>query len=143
MPEANINGNNMYYETVGTGFPLVFVHGGFGGLGTGMGAEIPAWRDRFAQHFEVITYDRRASGRSGFPVEGFTMENFARDIYELLHHLGHDRAHIWGTSAGGQITLAFGLQFPEVAASLTVTDSAPWLSQDEDMKNKLKGNCHK
>jgi len=80
MPEATINGFNMYYETAGTGFPLVFVHGGFGGLGTGMGAEIPAWRERFAQHFEVITYDRRASGRSGFPTDGFTMENFSRDI---------------------------------------------------------------
>ncbi|HEY91226.1 MAG TPA: alpha/beta hydrolase [Dehalococcoidia bacterium] len=138
MPEATINGFNMYYETVGTGFPLVFVHGGFGGLGTGMGAEIPAWRERFAQHFKVITYDRRASGRSGFPTDGFTMENFSRDIYELLQHLGHDRAHIWGTSAGGQITLAFGLHFPEATASLVVTDSAPWLSQDEDMKNKLR-----
>jgi pimeloyl-ACP methyl ester carboxylesterase len=138
MPTANINGFEMYYETKGDGFPLVYVHGGFGGLGTGMGAETPAWQDRFAQHFKVITYDRRASGRSGYPEEGFTMKDFAGDILELLHHLGHDRAHILGTSAGGQVTLAFGLEFPEAAASLVVTDSAPWLSLDEDMKAKLR-----
>jgi len=138
MPTANINGLEMYYETKGEGFPLVYVHGGFGGLGTGMGAEAPPWRDRFAQHFQVITYDRRASGRSGYPEENFAMEDFARDILELLHHLGHDRAHVWGTSAGGQIALAFGLEFPRATASLVVTDSAPWLSQDEELKSRLR-----
>ncbi|HUV44035.1 MAG TPA: alpha/beta hydrolase [Dehalococcoidales bacterium] len=138
MPTANINGFEMYYETKGDGFPLVYVHGGFGGLGTGMGAEAPAWRDRFARYFRVITYDRRASGRSGYPEEGFTMKDFAGDILELLHYLGHDRAHILGTSAGGQITLAFGLEFPEATASLVVTDSAPWLSPDEEMKARLR-----
>jgi len=137
MPTARINGFDMYYETSGGGFPLVFVHGGFGGLGTGMGAEVPPWRERFARHFQVVTYDRRASGRSGYPETGFTMENLARDIVELLGHLGHSRAHVWGTSAGGQIALAFGLEFPAAATSLVVTDSAPWLSQDEDLKARL------
>jgi len=49
MPIANINGFAMYYETKGKGFPLIFIHGGFGGLGTGLEAEVPAWRDRFAE----------------------------------------------------------------------------------------------
>jgi len=138
MPIANINDFEMYYETKGEGFPLVFVHGGFGGLGTGLGPQAPAWQDHFAEHYKVITYDRRASGRSSFPEKGFNMGNFAKDIRELLHHLGHDRAHVWGTSAGGQITLAFGLYHPEATASLVVTDSAPWLSQDEELINKLR-----
>lgn len=138
MPTANINGFEMYYETKGEGFPLVFVHGGFGGLGTGLEPQIPAWRDQFADHFKVITYDRRASGHSGYPEKGFTMHNFATDIRELLRHLGHDHAHVWGTSAGGQIALAFGLYYPEATTSLVVTDSAPWLSPDEELKDKLR-----
>ena len=139
MPTASINGFTMYYETEGQGFPLVYVHGGFGGLGTGLMMEAPPlWRDDFAKRFKVITYDRRASGRSSYPEEGFTMENFARDIRELLRHLGHDQAHVWGTSAGGHITLAFGLQYPEVAASLVITDSAPWLSLDGEVKDRLR-----
>lgn len=138
MPTANINGFTMYYETKGEGFPIVYIHGGFGGLGTGLEAETPPWRDRFARHFKVITYDRRAAGRSSYPAEGFTMQNFAKDIRELLGYLGHDRAHIWGTSAGGQIALASGLQYPEATASLVITDSAPWLSLDEELKDKLR-----
>lgn len=138
MPTANINGFVMYYETKGEGFPLVYIHGGFGGLGTGLEAQVPSWRDRFAEHFKVITYDRRAAGRSSCPEEGFTMQNFAKDIRELLRHLGHDRTHVWGISAGGQITLAFGLQYPEATASLVITDSAPWLSLDKELKDKLR-----
>ena len=139
MPTANINGFQMYYETEGEGFPVVHIHGGFGGLGTGLlEAEAPAWRDRFAKHFQVITYDRRASGRSSYPQEGFTMENFAKDLRELLRHLGHDRAHVWGTSAGGHIALAFGLEYPEASVSLVISDSAPWLSPDEELKDRLR-----
>ena len=39
MPEAAINGTTIHYDVHGSGFPLVFVHGGFGGLGTGAGAQ--------------------------------------------------------------------------------------------------------
>jgi len=138
MPTASINGYTMHYETTGEGFPLVYMHGGFGGLGTLLQPETPAWRDHFARHFKVITYDRRASGHSSYPEEGFTMENFAKDARELLRHLGHDRAHVWGTSAGGHIALAFGLRYPEATASVVITDSAPWLSPDEELKDKLR-----
>ena len=138
MPTAPINGTGIYYETHGSGFPLVFVHGGFGGLGTGQGGNVPGWVDKFAQHFQVILYDRRSSGRSGFPDTQHTMVQFADDIRELLRHLGHDKAHVWGTSAGGQITIAFGLKHPEAAASLMVVDSAPWLSRDPELLGKLK-----
>ena len=121
MPTAAINGTEIYYETHGSGFPLVFVHGGYGGLGTGAAPSNPGWLDQFTDDFEVILYDRRSSGRSGFPEAPHTMEQFATDIAELLKHLGHERAHVWGTSAGGPITIQFGLSYPEMAASLVVT----------------------
>jgi pimeloyl-ACP methyl ester carboxylesterase len=138
MPTASINGTEIYYETHGSGFPLVFVHGGFGGLGTGAGGGTPAWVSKFTDHFEVILPDRRSSGRSGFPDTPHTQSLFASDIRELLRHLGHDKAHIYGTSAGGPTTLTFGLEHPDATASLVVTDTAPWLSKDPDLLGKLR-----
>ena len=138
MPTANINGFEMYYEARGEGFPLVYIHGGFGGLGTGLEPETLPQRKRFDKHFKVITCHRRATGRSSYPEEGFTMENLARDVRELLRYLGHDCAHVWGTSAGGHIALAFGLEYPEATTSLVITDSAPWFSLDEEVKDKLR-----
>lgn len=138
MPTAPINGIEIYYETHGSGFPLVFAHGGFGGLGTGAGGNVPAWVTKFAEHFQVILPERRSSGRSSYPDTPHTQSLFASDIRELLRHLGHDKAHIYGTSAGGPTTLAFGLEHADAAATLVVTDTAPWLSRDPDLLGKLR-----
>ena len=138
MPTAEINGTEIYYEIHGSGFPLVFVHGGYGGLGTGAVPSNPDWLDKFTDDFQVILADRRSSGRSGFPEEPHTMEQFSADIVGLLDQLGHDRAHVWGTSAGGPITIQFGLSHPEMTTSLVVTDTAPWLTEDDDIKARLK-----
>ena len=116
----------------------MFAHGGFGGLGTGAGGNVPAWVERFSQHFQVILPDRRSSGRSGFPDVPHTMSLFASDIRELLRHLGHERAFVWGTSAGGPITITFGLEHPDAAAGLVVAETAPWLSQDPELLGKLR-----
>ena len=138
MPTASINGTEIYYETHGSGFPLVFVHGGFGGLGTGAGGGPPPGCPSSPNDFQVILPDRRSSGRSGFPDTPHTQSLFASDIRELLRHLGHDKAHIYGTSAGGPTTLTFGLEHPDATASLVVTDTAPWLSKDPDLLGKLR-----
>ncbi|MSP21742.1 MAG: alpha/beta hydrolase [Dehalococcoidia bacterium] len=138
MPTASINGTEIYYETYGTGFPLVFAHGGFGGLGTGQSSGPPAWVAKFTDDFEVILPDRRSSGRSGFPDTPHTQSLFASDIRELLRHLGHDKAHIFGTSAGGPTVLTFAIEHPDATASLVATDTAPWLSKDPDLLNKLR-----
>jgi pimeloyl-ACP methyl ester carboxylesterase len=138
MPTASINGTEIYYETYGSGFPLVFAHGGFGGLGTGAGGNVPGWVERFSQHFTVILPDRRSSGRSAFPDVPHTMSLFASDIRELLRHLGHERAFVWGTSAGGPIATTFGLDHPDAAAGLVIAETAPWLSRDPDLLGKLR-----
>lgn len=138
MPVAAINGTEIYYETYGSGFPLVFAHGGFGGLGTGAGGNVPAWVERFARHFTVILPDRRSSGRSGFPDVPHTMSLFASDIRELLRHLGHPKAFVWGTSAGGPIATTFGLDHPDAAAGLVIAETAPWLSRDPELLRKLR-----
>ncbi|TAK74992.1 MAG: alpha/beta fold hydrolase, partial [Dehalococcoidia bacterium] len=138
MPVAPINGTEIYYETYGSGFPLVFAHGGFGGLGTGAGGNVPPWVERFARHFQVILPDRRSSGRSGFPDAPHTMSLFASDIRALLRHLGHERAFVWGTSAGGPIATTFGLEHPEAAAGVVIAETAPWLSRDPDLLGRLR-----
>ena len=142
MPIDRINGVNIYHESHGAGFPLIFIHGGFGGLGTGQVGDIPKWVDRFAQKFEVILYDRRSSGRSDYPVIAHTMSQLAGDLHELLNLLGHEKAHIWGTSAGGPIALTHGLEHPAATQSLVVSDSAPFLSRDaailEPLRRRLK-----
>src|SRR2546423_11158612 len=56
---------------------------------------------------EVLTYDCRWHGRSGRPHMQYTAELFARDLAELLDHLGWQSATVAGASMGGCVTLAF------------------------------------
>src|SRR5262249_14624356 len=113
MPVAEINGCPIYYEVKGEGPPLVFVRGVCGGAGTGLAVGVPPGRALFARHLQVITYDRRSAGRSGYPTTPHTMQVLADDLQALLRHLGIAQAAVLGTSAGGPIVIEFALRYPE------------------------------
>jgi len=113
---AEVNGTRIYYETAGSGHPLVLIHGYT--LDTRM------WDDQFetfAQHYQVIRYDMRGFGKSAFPTD----ENYTHpdDLRALLEHLEIEHAHILGLSMGGGTAIDFALTYPEVADALISADS--------------------
>ena len=130
MPEAIINGFRMYYETHGTGQPLVMIHGGLGG-GEGCVQMMAHHAEVLAPDFQVISYDRRAAGRSETPDDGYSIPNYAQDLYELLGHLGVSRAHILGSSAGGPIALQFALDHPEMTQTLLLINTMTYVQESE------------
>ncbi len=138
MPYTTVNGCDIYYEAAGDGPPLAFIHGGFGGLGTGAGGAQPGWHEGFAKKMRVVTYDRRSSGRSGYPTTAHTMDVFADDLAGVLDALGIDKAAVWGTSAGGPIAMSFALRHPQRTASLIVTETSPMFFPDPETRRKLK-----
>ena len=113
----------MYYEVAGEGVPFLFVHGGLGG---GRGSE--AFRQHhmaeLARHATVIAFDRRAAGRSEEPATGYGFDCFVADIMALLDHLGHPRAVLMGTSAGGPQVLQCALDHPQRVMGLVLSSTA-------------------
>jgi pimeloyl-ACP methyl ester carboxylesterase len=112
---ADVNGTRLYCEVVGSGPPLVLIHGYT--LDTRM------WDDQteaFADKYAVIRYDLRGFGRSALP----TGEPYAHhdDLKALLECLGIAKAHIVGLSLGGAIAVNFALAHPEATASLVLVD---------------------
>jgi pimeloyl-ACP methyl ester carboxylesterase len=127
MPKETINGFQMYYEVSGDGFPVAFIHGGFGGIASTLAPEPGLWVEPFAQRYRVIIYDRRSTGRSDYPDDGYSLENFARDARELLNHLGIERSHVIGASAGGPIAITYAVTYPEAVEALALVNTAPRL----------------
>jgi pimeloyl-ACP methyl ester carboxylesterase len=117
MPFASSGGVRLFYEEVGTGTPLVFVHE-FAG-------DYASWRSQvgfFARRYRTVAFNARGYPPSDVPdtPAAYSQAQAADDIKAVLDHLGVDRAHVVGLSMGGYATLHFGLAYPEQARSLVV-----------------------
>jgi len=109
-----INGINMYYETYGSGKPLIFLHGNGGSIYSSR-AKI----DYFKQFFKVIAIDSRGHGKSvDTTTKMLTYTQMANDIKVLLDSLGIDSAYISGQSDGGILGLLIAINYPSKISKL-------------------------
>jgi len=105
---AEINGLKFCYEILGTGDPVLLVHG--------FGSKKETWIAQFkplSEHFKVIRFDNRGAGKSDRPKGDYSMEIFADDIARLMDYLEIDKFHIIGWSLGGMIVQNFVIKYPE------------------------------
>src|SRR6266702_8934926 len=69
----------LHYEDVGSGRPIVLVHG-FPLSGRSWEKQITAL---LQAGFRVITYDRRGFGQSSQPATGYDYDTFAADLHQI------------------------------------------------------------
>lgn len=109
------NGLTMYYQEIGTGEPLILLHGGT--------ATSDSWQGHyplFAEHFRVIMPDWRGHGKTDNPTGEFSYALIADDLAAFIQALGLSKPLICGYSDGGQIILDFGMRYPELAGALGI-----------------------
>jgi pimeloyl-ACP methyl ester carboxylesterase len=116
---AKINGANIYYEIDGNGEPLVLIEG--------LGYSSWMWyRQReLAKKFRLVIFDNRGVGASDRLENAYTMEEFAKDLRDLLNHLEIQTAHLLGVSMGGMIALEFALSYPKFVKTLVLCSTSP------------------
>lgn len=107
MPFLHVSpGVSLAYEVVGTGDPIVLVHGF--ASSRGMNWRTPGWYATLVDAGrQVIALDVRGHGESTKPHDPAAYEEgaLAGDIVRLLDHLGHASADVMGYSMGGFITM--------------------------------------
>jgi 3-oxoadipate enol-lactonase len=79
---------------------------------------------------EILTYDCRGHGKSDRDAGSFTTELFARDLAELLDHVGWPTATVAGCSMGGCIAQAFAGLYPSRVSALVLIDTTAWYGED-------------
>ncbi|HQZ97028.1 MAG TPA: alpha/beta hydrolase [Pyrinomonadaceae bacterium] len=109
MPIFNAAGAEIYYETAGSGAPLVLIPGFASGLWSWFGQK------DLEKDLQVISYDPRGIGRSRSEKNApdLSLDSFAGDVLHILDELAIEKASVLGTSFGGFVALAFALRFPE------------------------------
>jgi proline iminopeptidase len=117
---ADVHDARLFYERIGSGPPLLVMHGGLGLDHT----YFRPWLDPLGVDAELIYYDHRANGRSRAASESLTMEQLAADADALLGHLGISRAAVLGHSYGGYTALQLALAFPHRVSHLVLCDTA-------------------
>jgi pimeloyl-ACP methyl ester carboxylesterase len=115
MPFQQINGANLHYETVGSGEPLVLVHGSWGDHHN-WAAVVPLLSDAF----QVVVYDRRGHSQSEAPPGQGSFAEDAVDLGALIEVLGLSPAHVAGNSGGAAIALRLAGQRPALFRTLAV-----------------------
>jgi len=122
MPDVEIDGLRIAYESAGDGPPLVFLHGVLG--------DSREWRRQIsglADEFTVIAWDAPGCGRSSDPAPPFETADWAAALAAFLGAIGVDQAHVGGLSWGGTVALELYRLHPGRVRSLILADTyAGW-----------------
>jgi len=110
----------IHYWTAGAGTETIFFAHGATADHAMFDPQMPA----FTGQYRVICWDAPAHGLSR-PYNGFTIQQAADDIVQLLDVEGVSRAHLVGQSMGGYIAQVVASDHPERVKSLVSVDSAP------------------
>jgi proline iminopeptidase len=106
----------LFYEVVGTGDPIIVVHGGPGldhsYLQPGLNV--------LAQRNTLVYFDQRGTGRSTADLvpSAINLDAFVEDIDALRQALGYERVDVLGHSFGALIAMAYALKHPESLRTL-------------------------
>jgi pimeloyl-ACP methyl ester carboxylesterase len=114
MPLTTVNGRRHFYEDVGSGEPIVLLHG-IMNSSLYFESVIPD----LALDFRVIAPHFRGMGRSEH-VPAVPPGAWAGDVLTLLDALGVDGFHLYGVSLGGIVAMRLAVDHPERVWTLTV-----------------------
>ena len=118
---AEVNGINLYVETIGVGRPLILLHGGLGS-GEMFGPILPALTERH----QVIAVDLQGHGRTADIDRPLDIRLMADDIAALIDHLGLDKPDLVGYSLGGGVALHTAVKYPGKVRRLVVASAHVW-----------------
>jgi len=116
--KIQVNGVNIAYEDRGTGPPIVFLHAF--PLNRTMWAPQEA---ALTRRFRTISIDARGLGESDAPFWRYSMEQYARDVKDVLTGLRIEKALFVGLSMGGYLEFALYRLYPELIGGLVLADT--------------------
>jgi pimeloyl-ACP methyl ester carboxylesterase len=131
MSISLVRGIKMAYEDVGSGPPIILLHG--------YPFNRSMWREQvlmLRERYRVITPDLRGHGETAAS-DSATMDEMAQDVAALLDELEIRRAIMGGLSMGGYVALAFYRRFGlQRVRALILADTRSQADTPEARRNR-------
>ncbi len=108
----------VYYETEGSGPPLIFAHG-LGGNYMSWWQQVPHFRDRYT----CVTFSHRGFAPSSAPPGGADPHAYGDDLAALIDHLGAQDVRIVAQSMGGWSALDYAFANPARVRALVLAST--------------------
>jgi 4,5:9,10-diseco-3-hydroxy-5,9,17-trioxoandrosta-1(10),2-diene-4-oate hydrolase len=122
--EVQLPGVKIHYNEVGTGAPLICLHGG--GPGASSWSNFASNIDAFSRKHRLLLVDLPQFGKSEkVQIDGLKLTFHAGVLRNFMDALGIDRAAFVGNSFGGQVGVKVAIDHPERVRSLVIIGSAP------------------
>jgi pimeloyl-ACP methyl ester carboxylesterase len=118
-PYATVNGLKMYYESHGSGRPLVLLHGGGSTIESTFGRILP----HLAKSHQVIAVELQAHGHTKDIDRPLSFEQDADDVAALLQQLHVEKADFMGFSNGGTTCLQIAIRHPRLVNKLVLASA--------------------
>ncbi|NKY97150.1 alpha/beta fold hydrolase [Nocardiopsis alborubida] len=116
---ADVNGVRLHYVEGGSGTPLLLL-GGWPQTWWQWHRVMPA----LARRHRVIAVDLRGMGGSSKPAGGYDKKTMARDVRELVRHLGLESVDVVGHDIGAMVAYAYAANHPEATRRICMLDVA-------------------
>ena len=115
---CRVNGIDVYYETIGTGQPALFIHGMCGNANVWDG-QVRLLSDRL----RCVTYDRRGHSRTPLgPIEQRTVELHADDAAQLIEELELAPCLLVASSGGARIGVDLVRRYPSLFSAAVLSE---------------------
>ncbi|CJV67837.1 2-succinyl-6-hydroxy-2,4-cyclohexadiene-1-carboxylate synthase [Bacillus tropicus] len=130
---VTLQGVSYEYEVVGSGEPLLLLHGFTGSMETWR-SFVPSW----SEQFQVILVDIVGHGKTESPedVTHYDIRNAALQMKELLDFLHIEKAHILGYSMGGRLAITMACLYPEYVRSLLLENCTAGLESEDEREER-------
>jgi pimeloyl-ACP methyl ester carboxylesterase len=112
----------LYYEKYGKGRPIIFIHPPL------MGHVVFHYQKTLSEHAQVILYDQRGHGRSGYhPSRSLehVIPDHVADLRALVQELHLNHPILVSYSSGGLLALAYALTFPNELGGMILSGGFP------------------
>lgn len=113
----------IYYQTFGSGTPLLIINGGPGLDSAGFEAVA---KTIAAQGYQTILFDQRGTGKSklaSIDAESIQLALMVQDIEQLRQQLHIDKWVVLGHSFGGMLGAAYAAKYPQHISKLIFSSS--------------------